>query len=320
MKDADGEVADDEPFSLVLDSQDHGERLDKVLARRLAEVSRACLQRWLASGRITADGVVADRRTRAREGATVLVRPEPPLPYSAEPEDIPLRVLFEDPDLLVLDKPAGLVVHPAPGHPRGTLVNALLHHVSLAGGEAHRPGIVHRLDKDTSGVMVVAKSSVAHERLVAAFAAHDLDREYVALASGAIAADVTFDTFHDRHPTDRKRFTSRTARGRRAVTHVRVLEALEGSTAVSCRLETGRTHQIRVHLADAGHPLLGDPLYGKPPADARARAVAADLARQALHAGVLGFAHPRSGVPLRFEAPPPADFARARDALRRPAP
>jgi 23S rRNA pseudouridine1911/1915/1917 synthase len=235
---------------------------------------------------------------------------------SAEPEDIPLVVLFEDPHLLVVDKQAGLVVHPAPGHPKGTLVNALLYHANVAGGaDPLRPGIVHRLDRDTSGVMVVAKTPTAHERLVEMFQAHRLERAYLAIARGRPPETITFDTLHSRHPANRKKFTSKTDRGKRAVTHLERVEVLHGSTLVRCRLETGRTHQIRVHLADAGHPVIGDPLYGTSIGDPRLRRVSQTLGRQALHAAVLGFDHV-TGEPMRFETDPPADFLAALDALR----
>ncbi len=261
--------------------------------------------------------MVATASTRPRPGQRVVVRPAPPPPTEAEPEDIPLTVLHEDAELVVLDKPAGLVVHPAPGHPSGTLVNALLHHFgALPGEDAARPGIVHRLDAHTSGVMVVARTPRAREGLMRLFAAHDIERAYLAIATGEPPARITYETLHGRHPTDRKRFTTRVTRGKRAVTHVVRLERLHGAALVRCTLETGRTHQIRVHLAEHGHPLLGDPTYGRPGKDARVRAAAEALGRQALHAAVLGFIHPVTGERLRFETSPPADFRRALEALR----
>ena len=304
---------DDElaPIEAEILPSEAGLRLDKVLAEKDLGPSRNALQRWLSEGRITQDGAVADRKTKARAHSRVRIRPAPPPAYDAVPEAIPLVILFEDAHLLVIDKPAGMVVHPAPGHSRGTLVNALLHHTHLEGGEAVRPGIVHRLDKDTSGVMVVAKTPETHEKLVAMFQAHDLERIYRAICVGTPPDAITYDTFHHRHPTDRKRFTCRVAYGRRAVTHVRTLARGRGVSLVACRLETGRTHQIRVHLAEHGFPLLGDPVYGGSVADPLVRKVGAELGRQALHAGVLGFRHPITGEPLRFETPPPADFERA---------
>jgi 23S rRNA pseudouridine1911/1915/1917 synthase len=287
------------------------------LAARAPERSRSTIQRWIREGRVEVDGVVATASTRARAGQRVVVRPAPPPPSEAEPEDIPLAILYEDAELVVLDKPPGLVVHPAPGHAGGTLVNALLHHFgALPGDDAARPGIVHRLDSKTSGVMVVARTPRAREGLMKLFATHDIERAYVAIATGDPPARITYETLHGRHPTDRKRFSSRVTRGKRAVTHVERLERLHGAALVRCRLETGRTHQIRVHLAEHGHPLLGDPMYGRPSKDARVRAAAEALGRQALHAAVLGFVHPVTGEALRFETPPPADFQQALGSLR----
>ncbi len=308
-----------EVVELVLAREDDGERLDAALARRDLGFSRSVIQRFLEEGRVTVDGAPATRKTKAREGQRVCIRPAPPPPSEALPEELPLSILFEDAHLIVLDKAPGMVVHPAPGHAGGTLVNALLHHIgpspTLGGGDPGRPGIVHRLDKDTSGVMVVAKTALAHERLVRLFQAHDLERRYRAIARGETPDSVIYDTLHGRHPTDRKRFSSRVARGRRAITHVRTLARLHGASEVECRLETGRTHQIRVHLAEHGHPLLGDPLYGSPPKDPRLLAAAAALGRQALHAAVLGFRHPMTGELLRFETAPPEDYLRALAAL-----
>jgi 23S rRNA pseudouridine1911/1915/1917 synthase len=306
-----------ERIELTLGPEDEGERLDRVLAARELGHSRSVLARWLDEGRVTVDGEIATRKTKARAGRVVRIAPAPPPPSRATAEAIPLTILYEDAHLVVVDKAAGMVVHPAPGHAGGTLVNALLHHAEALGSEdAIRPGIVHRLDKGTSGVMVVAKTPRAHERLVAMFQAHDLDRRYRAIARGATPDAVTYDTLHGRHPHDRKRFSTKVPRGRRAVTHVRTRARLCGASEVECRLETGRTHQIRVHLAEHGHPILGDPLYASPPKDARVREVADALGRQALHAAVLGFRHPIGGEPLHFETEPPEDYRRALEALR----
>jgi 23S rRNA pseudouridine1911/1915/1917 synthase len=299
----------------VLDSE-AGERLDKILSARPLGISRSVIQRWLADGRVTVDGVVADRKTRAKAGSHVIIAPEPPPRRELVPEDLPLEILFEDEHLIVIDKAPGMVVHPAPGHDTGTLVHALLGKLASADETDERPGIVHRLDKDTSGVMVVARTSEAHEALVRMFQAHDLERRYLAIARGHTPDACTFDTMHARHPTDRKRFTSRTERGRRAVTHLRTIERLHAASYVECRLMTGRTHQIRVHLADAGHALLGDPVYGGSIGDPRLRDVARTLGRQALHAAHLEFAHPMTGERLSFTTEPPEDFKRALAALR----
>jgi 23S rRNA pseudouridine1911/1915/1917 synthase len=304
------------PFTIEIPPSLAGERIDRALAALRPDLSRSTLQRWIEDGRVTIDGSPIEPKHKARRGARVLVRPMAPPASAAVPQDIPLRVVYDDEHLAVIDKPAGLVVHPAPGHASGTLVNALLHRYRLEdGGDPARPGIVHRLDKDTSGLMVVALSEAAKEHFRKLFAKHEIEREYLAIASGAVRR-ATYDTLHARHPRDRKRFTTKVSRGRRAVTHVEPVEALAGATLVRCRLETGRTHQIRVHLAEHGHPLLGDPVYGSRPRDPRVAEAAAALGRQALHAGVLGFPHPTTGRLLRFEAPAPADLEEAIRRLR----
>ncbi len=305
---------------ILVSAAEARERIDRVVAAHFPEHSRSEIQRWIDAGNVRMDGAVATASTRAKLGSRIDATPLAPATTEARGEAIPLAILFEDDHLLVVDKPAGLVVHPAPGHASGTLVNAYLHHVGGAADDADatRPGIVHRLDKETSGVMVIAKTALAREALMRRFAAHDLERAYLGIALGAHPASATYDTLHGRHPRDRKRFTSRVTRGRRAVTHVERLELLHGASLVRCRLETGRTHQIRVHLAEHGFPLLGDPVYGSKPHDPRLRAAGSALGRQALHAATLGFPHPVSGAPLRFEAPLPADLRTALATLRGP--
>jgi 23S rRNA pseudouridine1911/1915/1917 synthase len=295
-----------------------GERLDVVLAAAVPpETTRAQVKRWIEEGLVTVDARVVDKPAlRVRVGMRVVATPPPPAPLAAVAEDLPLTVLHEDDDLVVLYKPAGVVVHPAAGHGSGTLVNALLgRYRTLPGEDPVRPGIVHRLDKDTSGVMVVTRSELARTELARRFATHDIERRYVAIAVGAPPDRGTFETAYGRHPTDRKRWSSRVAAARRAVTHYEVVARLEGAALVEARLETGRTHQVRVHFSDAGFPLLADPLYGRAPRGARLRRVAEALGRQALHAAVLGFVHPRTGQPLRFEVAPPDDFRQALLAL-----
>lgn len=297
------------------------------LAREGRSETRAEVQRWIDRGRVLVDGAPLRASVKVASGARVEVHPEPPPATAATPDaSVTFEVLHEDAHLIVLDKPAGLVVHPARGHEDKTLVNGLLARGGFerAGAderdpEGHlRPGIVHRLDKGTSGLLVVAKDARTREALKAQFAAHSIEREYLAVAAGAVK-DATFDTLHARHPTDRLRFTSRVDAGRRAVTHVRALETLGGATLVACRLETGRTHQIRVHLAErAGAPILGDPLYGRPPKDPALRAAGEALGRQALHARVLGFEHPATGESVRWESPLPADIEACIAALRAP--
>jgi 23S rRNA pseudouridine1911/1915/1917 synthase len=288
-----------------------------------AAPSRAELQRWIEHRHVTVDGRACKAGDKVRPGSVVHVVPEAPPRSDAVAEDgIVFNVLHTDDDVVVLVKPAGLVVHPARGHERGTLVNGLLALGLFKDGawegdqDAHqRPGIVHRLDKGTSGVMIVARNARAREHLKAQFSAHTIERAYEAICAGAVESR-TFDTLHGRHPTDRLKFTTHVKTGKRAVTHVRPIEALLGATHVECRLETGRTHQIRVHLADAGHGVLGDPLYGARLSGARLKEVATRLGHQALHARVLGFVHPTTGQTMRFEAPPPDDFAEALASLR----
>jgi 23S rRNA pseudouridine1911/1915/1917 synthase len=253
-----------------------------------------------------------------------VVRPEAAPPSEATPDaSVRFEVLYSDDDLVVVDKPSGLVVHPARGHAGGTLVNGLLalglfaaHGPAMREGEDHeRPGIVHRLDKGTTGVMVVARTPSAREALKAQFQAHTIERAYVAIVVGD-ASDGTFATLHGRDPRDRLRFTSRVRQGKRAVTHIRVVERLRGATLVECTLETGRTHQIRMHLSESGTPVLGDPVYGRPARHPWLRDRAERLGHQALHARVLGFVHPRTGANVRFTADPPEDFRATVEALR----
>ena len=315
-----------EPIELVVPREASGARLDRFLAAAL-DVSRSELQRWIGRGRVMVGGSPRDASAKVREGERVSVCPEAPLASDAQPDaDVRFEVMYVDADVVVVNKPPGLVVHPARGHETGTLVNGLLA-LGLFAREAlvdasdpggnDRPGIVHRLDKGTSGVMIVARTPEAREALKEQFQAHSIERAYEAIVVGE-ARSCTWSTLHGRHPGDRLRFTTRVQRGKRAVTHVRVLAALGGATHVSCTLETGRTHQIRVHLAEGGTPVLGDPVYGRPPRDARVREIGEALGHQALHARVLGVVHPRTGEAMRFEAGPPADFLRALAALTRP--
>jgi 23S rRNA pseudouridine1911/1915/1917 synthase len=311
----------DEVVTLELPEAMAGQRLDKVIAEIAADLSRSRLKALIEAGRLSRDGVpLTDPSAKAAAGVYELAVP-PPEPAEPEPQAIALQVLYEDEALIVVDKPAGMAVHPAPGSPDRTLVNALLHHcrggLSGVGGVA-RPGIVHRLDKDTSGVMVAAKSDAAHAGLAARFARHDIERVYIALTRGAPRPERgVIETRIGRSPHDRKRMAVLRSGGREAVTLYEVERAFGPSAKplaarVACRLKTGRTHQIRVHLASKGAPCLGDPLYGSgPPAPAvRAAVQAAGLHRQALHAAVLGFVHPITGRPLRFESPLPEDMAK----------
>jgi 23S rRNA pseudouridine1911/1915/1917 synthase len=292
-------------------------RVDRALASALPALSRARIQALMAEGAVTRDGAVVDNPSaKAEAGLYQLVLP-PPLAPKPAGEDLSLTVLFEDAHLIVIDKPAGMSAHPAPGSPTGTLVNALIHHcgASLSGvGGVARPGVVHRLDKLTSGVMVAAKTDLAHRGLSTLFAHHDIDRAYLALTRGAPEpAKGTVTTRIGRSPRNRQKMAVLMSGGREAVTHYAVERRFGSGAAarVVCRLETGRTHQIRVHLAHKGAPCLGDPTYGAgAPAPAVRRAIEeAGLKRQALHAAVLGFRHPITGEALRFETAPPADMA-----------
>ena len=302
--------------TLTVAAQSAGERLDRFLAAHTP--SRAQAQRQIEAGAVWVDGRPGRAAERLRAGQHVAWSPVARPPSALVAEDIPLVVLHEDEHVVVIDKPAGLVVHPAAGHATGTLVHALLGRAH--GGEAMRPGIVHRLDKGTSGVLVVAKSDLAFARLGAQFREHTVLRRYLAIVVGAPAASSgEMRTLYGRHPTQRKKFSSRVRAGKPAATLWRVIERLAGGAAalVEARLETGRTHQVRVHFADAGHPLLGDPIYARAPRDQRLRAIAAELARPALHAASLAFLHPATGERMAFEAEPPADFLRALESLRR---
>ncbi len=308
-------------LSFVARSDDAGERVDRVLAARLEGegVNRSLAGRLCDEGRVTLRGQRLKASARLREGDEVEVEVPPPEPLSAAPEDIPLDVVFEDDHLLVVDKPPGLVVHPSRGHASGTLVNAVAHRVAVdEEGDPLRPGIVHRIDRDTSGLLVVARTPEAREGLTELFRRHDIERRYVALVEGVPPSPVMWRTSYGRHPTERMKFSSRVREGREAVTHAEVAERLAGGRAslVRCTLETGRTHQIRVHLSDAGFPILADAMYGRAPRWPPMRPIASALGRQALHAEVLGFVHPCTGRALRFSSAPPADFATALAALR----
>jgi len=305
-----------------------GDRIDRLLAATLPDMSRSRLKALIEQGRVTADGrTIVDASYRVKPGETLIVAPDAPVDPVPQGQAIPLHILHEDAHLIVLDKPAGMVVHPAAGNADGTLVNALIGHCgdSLSGiGGVRRPGIVHRLDKDTSGVMVAAKTDIAHRGLAALFEAHDIDRAYLAVVRGRPATSPgTIEARMGRDTHDRKRMKVLEHGGRHAVTHYRLVESFgEATSLLRCTLETGRTHQIRVHLSHLGHPVIGDPTYGRMRrkrlahmSDAAAEAVAG-FPRQALHATRLGFAHPVTGEDLTFEAPPPADMEALIQTLR----
>jgi 23S rRNA pseudouridine1911/1915/1917 synthase len=295
-----------------------GWRLDRALAAAVPTLSRERLKALIRSGALTP--LVRDPaiKVQGHESFSIAV-PEPKAAHN-EPQDIPLTIAFEDEHLLVVDKPAGLVVHPAAGNFDGTLVNALLHHCggSLSGiGGVARPGIVHRIDKDTSGLLVVAKTDVAHEGLAKQFAAHNVDRRYLALVSGVPAASGgTVDAPLARSSANRKKIAIvKEGRGKRAVSHWRRLEVLREAALVECRLETGRTHQVRVHMASIGHPLIGDPVYGRASKTHGKLLKELGFHRQALHAAELGFTHPVTKRALSFSSPMPADMQELKSAL-----
>lgn len=298
-------------LSFVVPPEETGTRLDVFLARH-AELSRARVQKLIEAGEITVNGRPERANYRLREGDRLLGHAPPPVEPKAVPQDIPLDVVYEDQDVLVLNKPAGLVVHPAPGHPGGTLVNALLHHCpDLAGiGGVLRPGIVHRLDRDTTGLLAVAKNDLAHRGLVEQLKRREVHRTYLALVHGQVAEPAgVVQAAIGRDPRNRQRMAVVERNGREAVTRYRVLERWADFTLLEVRLETGRTHQIRVHMAYLGHPVVGDPVYGR-------RQNPWGLRRQLLHAYRLEFAHPRSGKPMRFTAPLPQHFRAVLAGLR----
>ena len=351
-------------YEFLVPAEAAGTRLDVFLASKDKGLpySRSQLGRRIDEGEVWLDGNPTKSGQRLRPGQRIRFTPPPPTPAGDLPEAIPLVVLYEDRHLIVVHKPAGMVVHPAPGHESGTLVNALLHHCGplpappprpeppaaagatpsrptvdrakdededegdddddeapargeLCIGGQRRPGIVHRLDQGTSGVLVCAKDEPTLIGLQVQFQAHTIARRYVALVEGVVPERGTFSTRFGRHPRDRKRFTGRGG-SKKAVTHYAVIERLPGATLVEVQLETGRTHQIRVHFSEAGHPLLGDPLYGRTARHRTVQLVSSALGHQALHARLLGFVHPITGQTLSLQAPPPPDFLQALAALR----
>ena len=301
-------------IELTVSPEDVGERLDKYLSEQIDGLSRSAASRLIFEGKVTVGQSAVKKNYKTADGDIITVLTDDPQPVDVLPEDIPLDIVYEDADLLVVNKPKDMVVHPAPGHFSGTLVNALMYHcrdgLSGINGEL-RPGIVHRIDKNTSGLLVVAKSDKAHAGLSEQIKDHSFTREYLAVAYGNIKEDErTVDAPIGRHKTDRKRMCVTELNSRPAVTHIKVLERYNGFTYILCRLETGRTHQIRVHLAYIGHPIAGDDVYGP-------SKVITELRGQCLHAYKLGFVHPVTGEYMEFTADPPESFVRFRDKLRR---
>ena len=301
-------------FTFAAEKEDVGTRIDVFLAENMEDLSRSGVQKLIDEGMITLNGgkTKANYKLRAKDVIDVTV----PEVKEVEilPEDIPLDILYEDSDVIVVNKPQGMVVHPAPGHTSGTLVNALMFHcgddLSGINGEK-RPGIVHRIDKDTSGVLMIAKNDMAHQSLAAQLAEHSITRKYNAVVYNGFNEDEgTVDQPIGRNPQDRKKMAVTQKHSRHAVTHYRVIEGMEKYTLIEAQLETGRTHQIRVHMTHIGHPLLGDPVYGP-------KKQPISLDGQALHARVLGFIHPRTGEYMEFEAPLPPHFVALLERLRK---
>ena len=302
-----------EPIRLRASEESKNQRLDAVLASSLDGLTRSQATRLIESGEVAVNGRAVSKSYKLAGGEDIAVTLPEPEPVEAVPQDIPLDVVYEDADVIVVNKPSGMVVHPAPGHPDGTLVNALLYHCAgtLSGiGGALRPGIVHRIDRDTSGLIIAAKNDAAHQYLSAQLADHTLARTYECIVVGALREDRgTVDAPIARHPTDRKRMAV-VAGGREAVTHWEVIARYPGYTHVRCRLETGRTHQIRVHMAYIGHPILGDTVYG-------AKKEVPGLTGQCLHAVGLRFLHPRTHEVMELSCPLPEEFTRMLQKIRK---
>lgn len=321
---AEDDLADGDDAERIEGTVPPGERLDKALSQA-SGLSRERIKALIADGAITLNGrAVRSGSAKAASESPFAIAVPAPAPAQAVPQDIPLDVVFEDEHLIIVDKPAGMVVHPAAGNPDGTLVNALLHHCAgqLSGiGGVARPGIVHRIDKDTSGLLVAAKTDLAHEGLARQFADHSIDRAYRAVVKGQpIPAAGTIKGRIGRSSKDRKKMAvldDNDTRGKHAITHFRTMKLLAGATLVECTLETGRTHQIRVHMSSIGHALIGDPVYGR--SDSRFRPILNRLSfhRQALHAAMLGFTHPASDKRIQFYSEIPLDMAELIDTLAR---
>ncbi|GFO60851.1 pseudouridine synthase [Geomonas silvestris] len=307
-----------EPIELIFPGDTDPERLDSFISRSVPELTRSAALRLIETGQTTVNGKVQKPSLKLKGGERIVVEVPPPVPAEPQAEDIPLEILFEDGEVVVVNKAAGMVVHPGAGNPDGTLVNALLGHctdLSGIGGEL-RPGIVHRIDKDTSGTIVIAKSDRAHYALSEQFQAHTIKRVYLALVYGNLKEDKgRIESVIGRHPVERTKMSGKARNGKHAVTHWRVVSRYPGLTLVRLRLETGRTHQIRVHLSEAGHPLVADELYGGGARlanlkDPVLKKLIKEMGRHALHAKTLGFLHPVSGEFLEFDTELPPDMAR----------
>ena len=314
------EVEPQDKLSALIPNELAGKRLDQALSQLFPDYSRNRIQDWIRAGVVTVNGQPAETKQKLFGGEDVVLTPVFDVVTQVAPEAIPLHIVYEDEALIVVDKPQGLVVHPAAGHHDGTLQNALLHHDPSL-DRVPRSGIVHRIDKDTSGLLMVARTVEAHKRLVEQLQAHTVHRQYLALVQGTLTGGGTIDLPIGRHGSDRKRFAVRPD-GKPAVTHYRIAERFQAHTLVEVQLETGRTHQIRVHMAHIGHPLVGDPVYGgraRLPQGASPELIAAlqGFKRQALHAGSLGIDHPETEAYMEWESPLPSDFEALLDRLRK---
>ncbi|MFB9325401.1 RluA family pseudouridine synthase [Paenibacillus aurantiacus] len=308
------EIVGEEPIEFVVRGDEAGERLDKFVTENMYDdsISRTQVQDWIKNADVLVNGRTVKPNYKIADADIIVVTVPEPQSAVIEPEAIPMDVVFEDSDVIVINKPRGMVVHPAPGHSSGTVVNALMHHCKDLSGinGVLRPGIVHRIDKDTSGLLMVAKNDLAHASLAAQLKEHSVTRKYIALVHGNVPHDQgTVDAPIGRDPKDRKLFTVTEKGSKHAVTHFMVVERFGDYTLMELQLETGRTHQIRVHMKYIGHPLAGDPVYG--------RSKTIGLKGQALHAAVLGFVHPRTGEEMIFEAPVPADMEHELEVLRK---
>ncbi|GBF11953.1 ribosomal large subunit pseudouridine synthase D [Tepidibacillus sp. HK-1] len=300
-----------EKYDWIIEAEEATERIDKFLSEQFEEWSRSQIQQWIKEGNVTVNGRMVKANYKIQEDDEVVLQVPPQKELNIEPESIPLDIVYEDQDVIVINKPRGMVVHPAPGHYSGTLVNALLYHCKDLSGinGVLRPGIVHRIDKDTSGLLMAAKNDLAHESLARQLKDHDVHRIYLALVHGEIPHDLgTIDAPIGRDPHDRKKMTVIHKNSKHAVTHFVVKERFQGFTLVECKLETGRTHQIRVHMQYIGHPLVGDPLYGLKKT--------LKIDGQALHAKTLGFKHPRTNEYLEFDSELPEDMQGLIEELR----
>lgn len=298
-------------YDYVAEEEDHGNRIDKYLTEQEEDWTRTQVQKWIKEERVLVNDKVVKANYKLQSGDIIRLVVPPPQELRIEAENIPLNIVYEDADVVVIDKPRGMVVHPAPGHTSGTIVNGLLYHCKDLSGinGILRPGIVHRIDKDTSGLLMVAKNDKAHLALAEQLQEHSVERRYIAIVKGHFPHDKgTIDAPIGRDPQDRKKMKVTFENSKHAVTHFVVLESLKGHSLIECKLETGRTHQIRVHMQYIGHPIVGDPKYGK--------GETYGINGQALHAGVLGFIHPRTGEYLRFESPIPEDMERILHLLR----